>query len=90
MLLLMRTRLRLPETRVNLLLLSWFSTHLNNCRGRFCDKLRMTGVVPTFAYSILARKSQMSSLKRNKNIHKEEDVSYYIISANRASSVTLL
>ena len=31
----------------------------------------------------------MSSFKSNENIHKKEDVSYYVVSANKASSVTL-
>ena len=31
----------------------------------------------------------MSSFKSNVNIHKKEDVSYYVVSANGASSVTL-
>ena len=31
----------------------------------------------------------MSSFKSNKNIHKKEDASYYVVSANKAVSVTL-
>ena len=31
----------------------------------------------------------MSSFKSNKNIHKKEDGAYYVVSANKASSVTL-
>ena len=31
----------------------------------------------------------MSSFKSNENIHKKEDESYYVVSANKASSVTL-
>ena len=31
----------------------------------------------------------MSSFKINENIHKKEDGSYYVVSANKASSVTL-
>ena len=31
----------------------------------------------------------MSSFKSNENIHKKEDGSYYVVSANKASSVTL-
>ena len=34
-------------------------------------------------------KSNMSSFKSNENIHKKEDGSYYVVSANKASSVTL-
>ena len=32
----------------------------------------------------------MSSFKSSENIHKKEDGSYYAVSANKASSVTLL
>ena len=32
---------------------------------------------------------KLSSFKSNGNIHKRKDVSYYVISANKASSVTL-
>ena len=31
----------------------------------------------------------MSSYKSNENIHKKEDRSYYVVLANKASSVTL-
>ena len=31
----------------------------------------------------------MSSFKSNENIHKKEDGSYYVVSANKAASVTL-
>ena len=31
----------------------------------------------------------MSSFKGNENIHKKEDGSYYVVSANKASSVTV-
>ena len=34
-------------------------------------------------------KYKMSSFKSNENIHKKEDGSYYVVSANKASSVTL-
>ena len=33
-------------------------------------------------------KSEMRSFKSNENIHKKEDGSYYVVSANKASSVT--
>ena len=39
--------------------------------------------------SIKKSKSKMSSFKSNENIHKKEDGSYYVVSANKASSVTL-
>ena len=32
---------------------------------------------------------KFSSFKSNENIHKREDGSYYVVSANKASSVTL-
>ena len=34
-------------------------------------------------------KSEMRSFKSNENIHKKEGRSYYVVSANKASSVTL-
>ena len=34
-------------------------------------------------------KSEMRSFKSNENIHKREGGSYYVVSANKASSVTL-
>ena len=34
-------------------------------------------------------KSEMRSFKSNDNIHKKEGGSYYLVSANKASSVTL-
>ena len=33
--------------------------------------------------------SEMRSFKSNENIHKKEGGSYYVVSANKASSVTL-
>ena len=38
---------------------------------------------------LLNIKSEMRSLKSNENIHKKEGGSYYVVSANKASSVTL-
>ena len=35
------------------------------------------------------KNKKMSSFKSNENIHKKEDGSYYVVSANKASSVTL-
>ena len=32
---------------------------------------------------------KLSSFKSNENIHKREDGSYYVVSANKSSSVTL-
>ena len=34
-------------------------------------------------------KSEMRSFKSNENIHKKKGGSYYVVSANKASSVTL-
>ena len=34
-------------------------------------------------------KPEMRSFKSNENIHKKEGGSYYVVSANKASSVTL-
>ena len=38
---------------------------------------------------VLNIKSEMRSFKSNENIHKKEGGSYYVVSANKASSVTL-
>ena len=38
---------------------------------------------------LLNIKSEMRSFKSNENIHKKEGGSYYVVSANKASSVTL-
>ena len=35
------------------------------------------------------KKKKMSSFKSNENIHKKEDGSSYVVSGNKASSVTL-
>ena len=40
--------------------------------------------------AVKANKNKMSSFKSNENIHKNEGASYYVGSANKASSVTLL
>ena len=39
--------------------------------------------------AVKVNKKKMSSFKSNENIHKKEDGSYYAVSANKASSVTL-
>ena len=36
------------------------------------------------------KKSEMRSFKSNENTHKKEDRLYYVVLANKASSVTLL
>ena len=49
----------------------------------------------TNTYSTLTKevnliiKSEMRSFKSNENIHKKDGGSYYVVSANKASSVTL-
>ena len=59
---------------VNLLKISW---------GRKCEN-------DHFEWTFQANKIQkLSSFKSNENIHKREDGSYYVVSANKASSVTL-
>ena len=52
------------------------------------DVLRLPhGTTPA---AVKANKIQtLSSFKSNENIHKREDGSYYVVSANKASSVTL-
>ena len=72
--------------------------------GRRLDILKQCGLgrynrtVVVSYYRRLARqvlvrrsniKSEMRSFKSNENIHKKEGGSYYIVSANKASSVTL-
>ena len=39
--------------------------------------------------AVKANKKKMGSFKSNENIHKKEDASFYVVSANKASSVTL-
>ena len=39
--------------------------------------------------AIIKQQSEMRSFKSNENIHKKEGGSYYVVSANKASSVTL-
>ena len=46
--------------------------------------------LPSLQNKIRQIKKKMSSFKSNENIHKKEDESYYVVSANEASSVTLL
>ena len=38
---------------------------------------------------IIKQKSEMRSFESNENIHKKEVGPYYVVSANKASSVTL-
>ena len=39
--------------------------------------------------AVKSNKNRMRSFKSNENIHKKEGESYYVVSANKASSVTL-
>ena len=45
---------------------------------------------PLVQMSVPNKIQKLSSFKSNENIHKREDGSYYVVSANKASSVTLL
>ena len=54
--------------------------------------MKLAHTVLTFKYGYLPSsniKSEMRSFKSNENIHKKEGGSYYVVSANKASSVTL-
>ena len=42
-----------------------------------------------YHYFYMNKIQKLSSFKSNENIHKREDGSYYVVSANKASSVTL-
>ena len=53
----------------------------------YCEKYRVAVVRTTGAFCNI--KSEMRSFKSNENIHKKEGGSYYVVSANKASSVTL-
>ena len=61
---------------------------------------RMTGILEQLKWEslkkkrwrdsrIIKKKSETRSLKSNENIHKKEGGSYYVVSANKALSVTL-
>ena len=61
----------------------------NGCRRE--TKIKMTEAISSGELQVLWSKynSKMSSFKSNENIHKKEGGSYYVVSANKASSVTL-
>ena len=42
-----------------------------------------------FLKAMNIKSAEMRSFKSNENIHKKEGGSYYVVSANKASSVTL-
>ena len=49
----------------------------------------MIDILTSVCNKIWNIKSEMRSFKSNENIHKKEGGSYYVVSANKASSVTL-
>ena len=53
------------------------------------DDATKAGVQPMNDVCPTNIKSDMRSFKSNDNIHKKEGGSYYVVSANKASSVTL-
>ena len=59
-----------------------YKLHYGWCTGR-----RFTAATPAAVKSNI--KSEMRSFKSNENIHKKEGGSYYVVSANKALSVTL-
>ena len=62
-----------------------YKLHYGDVRG---DVLQPPhGTTPAAVKSNI--KSEMRSFKSNENIHKKEGGSYYVVSANKASSVTL-
>ena len=61
--------------------------NLNYFFSTIRDKLKSE--YPTNNITCDLIKSEMRSFKSNENIHKKEGGSYYVVSANKASSVTL-
>ena len=57
------------------------------------EKVVTPARVPSYKLTLLAIGSdelkKLYPFKSNENIHKKEDWSYYVVSANKASSVTL-
>ena len=55
--------------------------------------MSLVGFLDSFAVPrtdpVSNKNHKMSSFKSNESIHKKEDGSYYVVSANKASSVTL-
>ena len=49
----------------------------------------MVVTVSSFGTFSANKNKKMSSFKSNENIRKKEDGSYYVVSVNKASSVTL-
>ena len=60
------------------------------CNERFFFNWSEKSALPTTFLNLYTNlKSEMRSFKSNENIHKKEGGSYYVVSANKASSVTL-
>ena len=58
--------------------------------GDFCVYSVSNTILHCLMLSTMSNiKSEMRSFKSNENIHKKEGESYYVVSANKASSVTL-
>ena len=66
-----------------------------NYVGYVKSKFIFSGCLVVYAQSVgvyvvsVNKIQKLSSFKSNENIHKREDGSYYVVSANKASSVTL-
>ena len=68
--------------------LSELNIHTKNCNGnRELFLINTSHDSKSEGYSNI--KSELRSFKSNENIHKKEGGSYYVVSANKASSVTL-
>ena len=74
--------------RGNIVRWTWILQRFNEERNPFlvCGK---TWLIITFRCVYCKKKYKMSSFKSNENIHKKEDGSYYLVSAKKASSVTV-
>ena len=59
------------------------------CSILFCSWTQVIVLFKLFYSCESNIKSEMRSFKNNENIHKKEGGSYYVVSANKASSVTL-
>ena len=59
--------------------------------AKLCHQASMHWISLVKHYCLCRKKIKlkMSSFKSNENIHKKEDGSYYVVSANKAHSVTL-
>ena len=66
-----------------------FTTLKNNLQTYLISKWNLFSINSLIGHDHLNIKSEMRSFKSNKNIHKKEGGSYYVVSANKASSVIL-